>query len=590
MRQIGVIACLATVLTSSAIDPTRSFDLAQGWNSIWLSVEPRDADDNPQQLATVFETTPEVTVVATLFKPVGTAEFFTDSDGTPFNQESWGVWRSSSALQENTLTTMPGQRGYVIYATAAVTVVITGAVWFQPPTWYPDSFNHVGFDLLGTPTFDELFATGGDRHPVNKIFRLAADGNWEGVQAGDAMGDGTAYMIFANGRSDFMGAVSVDVDRALDFGEGPGTTAVPGPGGVDILVSMRELTFSNPTAVEQTPRIRKEVSATNDDKLQIYHVVPDAIALESTIGFGRVGDMPVNVNPGASRTIALGAYRHSWHNHPLTREELYRIDLGTHYFWLPMTAERGDPTTYDGLWIGDAVIDTVSSITEDGAPRRATTSNAPVRVLILRDFTDVWLLKHVLLMQEKSADDDEAPPGVVLVVDEEKIPFFDGIEERRGKRVGQRLETVAYDMPRKIDAVTQKTIYDDEDNSVDDEASFADWLSVQTARPPDLVEDYHFKWQLSGDFGPGATLRTAAGSPLLLDPFHRGNPFRHAFHPRHGAGIAIERAITITFDTTQAAGQLQGDYEETLTGLTNTPLTVRGRITLQRVTTVRKVQ
>jgi hypothetical protein len=208
-----------------------------------------------------------------------------------------------------------------------------------------------------------------------------------------------------------------------------------------------------------------------------------------------------------------------------------------------------------------------------------------------------WLLSHVMVMRTKTAD-PSVPAEEVLVLDETKIPYFEGIETRGGKRVGRRLESVSYDLPRNGDPTTQSALRDevaaadpgiggpDNVTSADIEA----FLDAQTSRPPDLVESYHLSWPLQGSLGPEAVLRTATNAPLTLDPFHRSNPFRHAFHPQHAAGYRVSRSLTIAFDSTAVPGVLHGLYNESISGLAAHPVQVRGSVTLSRVSKVSQTQ
>ena len=104
------------------------------------------------------------------------------------------------------------------------------------------------------------------------------------------------------------------------------------------------------------------------------------------------------------------------------------------------------------------------------------------------------------------------------------------------------------------------------------------------SRPPELEEEYHLSWALEGGFGPANAVQTPADKPLTQDPFHRSNPFRHAFHPDHGAGFALERTISLTFDDDYEAGRLTGVYEETTEGLAAMPIKTEGRFSLERLT------
>jgi hypothetical protein len=79
------------------------------------------------------------------------------------------------------------------------------------------------------------------------------------------------------------------------------------------------------------------------------------------------------------------------------------------------------------------------------------------------------------------------------------------------------------------------------------------------------------------------TLRTPDATPLSLDPFHRSNPFRHAFHPQHAVGYAVTRRFSIRFETAPGSTILTGTYQETTSGLARQDIVSKGSITLQRV-------
>jgi hypothetical protein len=83
-----------------------------------------------------------------------------------------------------------------------------------------------------------------------------------------------------------------------------------------------------------------------------------------------------------------------------------------------------------------------------------------------------------------------------------------------------------------------------------------------------LQETYDLSLLLEGAVGPGKTVRTVAGT-LTLDPFHRSNPYRHAFHQGHPKGPKVTRELTLAFDSSQpVAERLIGSYREDLTGVT----------------------
>ncbi|NNM29452.1 MAG: hypothetical protein HKO57_08020, partial [Akkermansiaceae bacterium] len=74
---------------------------------------------------------------------------------------------------------------------------------------------------------------------------------------------------------------------------------------------------------------------------------------------------------------------------------------------------------------------------------------------------------------------------------------------------------------------------------------------------------------------------------LVLDPFHRSNPFRHAFHQQHPRGPKITRELVIVFDSDQPVpDRLRASYREDITGLTKSRLTLTGSLELHRVSPV----
>ena len=638
---IPIGGCLVVILTgwapsSGAVDQT--IDLGAGWNAIWLDVSPIYLANDPNggevgeamRVEHAFDTATNTTItkVATPAKPIGTAEFISDASGISFNQEEWDVWQSTSELGFNSLMVIRGYRGYVVYVddVSGLTLTVPGKARFFVPDWEPDSYNLVGFSLSGPITFDEFFGPSFPRHPTNQIFSLEPGGDWVAVDPSDDMGANKAFWIFSNGPSKYAGPVSVsfqNIDGGIDFGDGPGNVEIDNPqagtGGEDdtIFVTLRDLVLTNISSVAQPLSLVKAIPSTTgtsepsalDDDLRVYDIEYQPESLLRQVGLGQVTDLDFGSIPELStEVVTLAAYR-SWTDGDRDRRNLYKIQFEHHYFWLPMLAENSDivedvlgtpDATYQGLWIGQVNLDAVSSITEDGNPVRPATSVAPARVIVHVDESGApSLLSHVMFMETRTAD-EAIQPDPLLVVDEEKIPFFEGVETRGGKRIGRRIETISYDMPRKIDIVTQADLLDDVVNAseIDDineeaevtEADIENFINSRSSRPIDLEEKYHLVWPLQGAVAPGVVVGTSEGLPLLLDPFHRSNPFRHTFHPRHRAGFAIERAITISFDDDFGAGRLEGDYQETVTGLIAQPLVTRGRITLERVSDVGVLQ
>lgn len=599
----------AGLIAGHAAVQTQTLTLDPGWNAVWIEPSPEDAS-----LEEVFADD-SITVVARPLLPAGSAEFVTESTSV-FNQEEWLVWYRNPKSLVNTLDTLTGNQAYYIKVEAPkgsatpISVNITGEVTYFRPDWVPASYNLIGFNLSTSVSFASFFGAAGEsdgNHPIDSILRLdSSTGDWTGVLPTDLMEPGEAYWIKSVRHSSFMGPVAITFGGlgSLAFGDGPGETQL-GDDTDPTLVTLREVTFSN---VDDTahPASLVLVEPADNDALRVFEVVPGPEALTHAIGpAGQfttldLGDLAART----SRTVTLGAER-NWTTGDPVRESLYRLDIGAQYIWLPVTARNsnvlpgepgeGDPA-YAGLWVGEVILDSVSDV-KGGSPS-PTSTTAPMRILIHVDDTGAAsLLSHVTVMQTKTAD-ESVPAEEVLVLDEAKIPFFEGIETRGGKRVGRRIESVTYDIPRDYSPTVQTALLE-EVAAASEEIPDADsvtaedielYLNAQTERPPDLAEAYRLSWPLEGGLGPDAVVQTSSEAPLSLDPFHRSNPFRHAFHPRHGAGYAITRHVTVTFDGTDLPEQLRGRYEENIGGLAAASLTVRGTITLARISKVTQTE
>jgi len=592
--------------TLSAIETDQILNLDAGWNAVWLEVDPVDADGVGKAPPTVFSN-PAIETVATPNNTSGSIEFVENASGGFFNASDWQVWHRTTELGSNTLGAVRGYRGYLIKTSSATNLSITGTVRFQPIQWEPNSYNLVGFGLTGTVNFGQFFSSTSTTHPVNRIFKLdSATGNWVAVTSTESMVSNQAYWVYSDGKSEFNGVVQVSYPGSdtMDFDDDPETISFPDPNNnaATISVSNRELVLTNPSSATKTITLSKALpdtgAASANDELRLYDLQPNPTTLAFEPAGGQINNTQFTVSPQSTTIVTLGANR-NWNSGSASRENLYRIEFDHHYLWLPTSAERSDLTGATlgaadpgsvGLWIGEVIMDQVSSVTEPGRPLATTTSKAPHRLIIHVDGSgNAHLLSHVMFMQTKTAD-PEVLPEQVLVLNETKIPFYEGIEERAGKKVGVRIEAVSYDMPRIIDRSAQANLlanvatFAGTTEALVTDADISAYLAQLTNRDPQLVETYHLKWPLEGSLTASAVAQTGA-APLTMDPFHRSNPFRHAFHPQHGVGKDLSRSITLSFDATSSTDLLSGSYSETINGLAAFPLTTTGTLRLTRVST-----
>ncbi|MES2658823.1 MAG: hypothetical protein V4689_09395 [Verrucomicrobiota bacterium] len=627
---------------------TQSVTLTAGWNAVWLEVEPTDNTGQTRPPEDVF-TNPAILLAVTPKPLSGLAEFFASEPGaiTTFNQDEWQQWKRTDPTGGNDLAQITGNRPYLIQVapgTATFSITLSGNARFFRPTWNPDRYNLVGFGLQGTPTFDAFFGPSGGKHPVNKIFNLnATTGNWESVTGSSQMVSGRAYWIFSSGPSSYMGPVSVDFGFAntgkLDFG-GPIDVVAVGSGPDQIELDLEEIVLSNAGTAQSTPELDLITPDPGLGNLSLYVVNPAVTRIsydrgnqvDSSAGAGASSSLGKTIGSGQTTILTLGAQR-TWSDN-MPRSNLYRLKTGANgaSFWLPITASPHlveQPTVpgtsasvVTGLWVGEVIFDSATSIVEDGSPVRPASGTSPMRLILHSDGGGVVkLLSQVTLMQTKSADAGIVPEPV-LVVDQAKIPFFEGIKERNGNKSGIRIEAVAYDMPRKIDAASQDNLIGDpkflllttlspqlqaalgQDASTRTQAQtnlinsstaainaakltipslLPNYLISSGSRPPKLVEVYNLSAPMAGSVGAGQTL---SGS-ISLDPFHRSNPFRHAYHRDLPKGPQITRTFSVDFDADQPVpGRLRGTCTETISGLIKTDLTMRGRVEFGRVSTV----
>ncbi|OQY59726.1 MAG: hypothetical protein B6245_05125 [Desulfobacteraceae bacterium 4572_88] len=202
-----------------------------------------------------------------------------------------------------------------------------------------------------------------------------------------------------------------------------------------------------------------------------------------------------------------------------------------------------------GLWTGQIEISKVNEVgfgVTDTETTQEVTNPFDMRILLHEDAAGkVQLLSHVTLMQESYEENGEEMVRRVLLTDDSQLYKFEGVSRRDGEMVGIRLGSLFFDW---------------------DEGGMS----------------------ASGTVQAGKTLEVS----LTLSADHPHNPFRHLYHPDHRSGRDINRAITLTFasplsDAPNArTAELSGKYEETITGIHNTPIRLEGSFQIERVSTI----
>ena len=646
-----MIVCWAAAQTcslASAAGFSQTLPLRYGWNAVWLEVGPVDGDGQALTCDQVFQSDDFlVDRVASPVGEIGTAEFTSDPESL-FNQGGWDVWAANPQSGETANVAIRANHAYLVHVSPktgsaqdgspAGVLTVQGEVVFYRPTWTKGEYNLVGFGVQGAPTFASLMAGSGITvdgplgAAANVQMLNSATGAWEPVKGTDVVQSGQAYWInvpYTLSGKGWAGPVEIDfsgsISGAWNFGAGPGSLAVLNPADLaadPVLMTPGELTFSNLEgsggAAHQISITRLAVAGTdsdaNDLQLWALEAVPQELKWQTRSVDFFAGWQMASVTAGGSRSITVGVKR-NWSSGLDLREHLYRVSVslsgGSVYRYLPVRAINADLSTapgstppasqFTGLWAGQIILNSVTSLATEGAPVQASAGELPLQIFIHVDAAgQARLVPRSVLMQTRTASPDIAPTPV-LVVDETRLPYLDGVQQRSdGTRVGLRLETVTFDLPRDLSAGHLSASLRSKvaaAQGISNPAEVADGdvldyftLGSRTSRPPDLPETYYLSWPLDGQLGLGRTVGTGAASPLTLDAFHRSNPFRHAFHAQHGAGYPVSRSFSITFDAAPDPTILTGTYQETTRGLARQDIVSKGGISLRRISTADTLQ
>ena len=321
------LVCLVLALTcpksSAQTIRTQTIQLHQGWNSVFLLVNP--ATPAP---ADCFQGTP-VTVAAAFTGGDKSLQFGKNlSVGNLVPQNGWDAWYAPTRPDAflTSFFQFGGGKGYLLYAQSDYTWTVTGTVVPTTVTWRPNAFTLAGFclDDVSPPTFDQFFAGSSAHHPY-QIYRLVS-GAWVKVDNAQTtqMHSGEAYWIYCNGSSDYQGPLTVTSPNPLGFsvtGTAPSGILLqnnsPNPLGVQV---------QNVTGGAQLPLAYQLRAITDTNIVTTTLDLPDNYAMPS-FDAGEKRGLWLAVRP--ERMTAA------------TQTGLLKIttDLGTQ-FWLPLTANR----------------------------------------------------------------------------------------------------------------------------------------------------------------------------------------------------------------------------------------------------------
>lgn len=291
---------------------TQTLELSQGWNAIFLEVDPVNAAPG-----VVFGGVP-VDIVTVFFPQTHPAPYLREPGDAPWREEGWGVWyapeRPDSFL--SSLQVIQGGRPYLVLAREAAVLEVTGRVLFRSIRWQPNSYNFTGLpvDPAAPPTFSAFFA-GSKAHRGQRIYRLI-EGRWTPVQgpAQQRIRAGEAYWIYCDGVSDYQGPLRV---------------RLPSPDALRFVAVGSSLRIDFTGLVEEP--IRVELQAVAGSGLSLKQEVCDLKSfrrsyppLPATLGLGMV-------QPGETRVLRLAAGGEA----NATGLLCVRTDCGVQ-FWIPV--------------------------------------------------------------------------------------------------------------------------------------------------------------------------------------------------------------------------------------------------------------
>ncbi|NOZ72072.1 MAG: hypothetical protein GXP38_09185 [Chloroflexi bacterium] len=368
-------------LASAQVDGailTQTFNLHDGWNSIYLEVEPINdsplinvgTDDQPimaPRLSTVEAVFASLSCgdclesvwtwnipLTTMDYIVDPAEGLWDAPGWKryFPEHSVGAAGESRAFLTN-LFDLHANTGYLVKikeGTGPATLTVRGYPRVAHHQWLADSYHLTGFpvdpDAATPPTIATFFHNlAAGPSPVAEVRALQADGTWSiPLDDNDTLAYGEAYLVYYGSSDvvnytapfDIISTVGDSLDFTSGFGGSKQSLRVENLASSSITVQLQMLGQTTPAVAlhyDSDPE-------TTTEPLQPLWPQPVSRSLNS----GQAAVLNFIV-PAAQQTTAGEALL-----------ALRSPELGTRWL-LPITAQPG---SYAGLWVGDVVVNDVS--------------------------------------------------------------------------------------------------------------------------------------------------------------------------------------------------------------------------------------
>ena len=423
-RWVAAIAGVACLGANAAWGQwsTQSFDLSNGWNAIYLRVEPEDA-----RCDAVFSNWPVAHV--SLYSMESALATFVATPDEPLDLAAeYLTWRPGLSAGANALNSVAAGHAYLLYATQACARVLTGRPAVPRLEWVPGAqgtnfYNLMGFCHSPTSTFGTYLSGAGFDSAKFSVYRAGGTnragpsfytlGGFSGSVATAPLEPGKAYFIACSKRSSFSGPLRV-------FPAGTGGIRFAADNSRELLRLVNEhgapLTVSlklTNSAAAPGGELPVKPTTLYFDYLQGW--ISLASGVQKTLQAGEEWTLPLAVDrTGMAADQSYGGL-------------LICADSAGGRVEIPLEAEYGAPTATGalwpaGLWVGKASLDKVSQVAGDGTvvPGVQAGGTMDVRLILHVDQSNrCRLLQRVIVAGATNAAGSWTP---ALYVNETNVP------------------------------------------------------------------------------------------------------------------------------------------------------------------------
>ena len=345
---------------------TQTLQLSNGWNAVYLRVEPEDA-----RCDAVFSNWPVAHV--SLYSMESALASFLSSPDEPLDMAAeYLTWRPGLPAGANALNSLNAGRAYLLYATQACTRVLTGRPAVPRLEWVAgvlgtNAYNLMGFCHSPTSMFGTYLSGAGFDPAKLLVYRVGGTnpaspsfytlGGFSGSVATTPMEPGKAYFIACGKRSSFSGPVRV-------FPAGTDGIRFGADG------SRENLRLVNEHAGPLTVSLAASNSAAAPDGA--LPVLPTMLYFDYLQGWlALTSGVQKTLQAGEEWTLPLAVDRTGMAADQSYGGLLICADSAGGRVEIPLEAECGMATAASalwpaGLWVGKASLDKVSQVKGDG--------------------------------------------------------------------------------------------------------------------------------------------------------------------------------------------------------------------------------